>query len=99
MTDPLHHATQISYALDWVNPLVHTTRSVKYVVSPMNKNIVFDYDENFRKVDQVAAFTTPDTVTDGSVTGGGGGGGAAATVKVSGIVWLPAAPALMVTVA
>jgi RHS repeat-associated protein len=60
VTDPLNHTTQISYALDWVNPLVHTTRSVKYVVSPMNKNIVFDYDANFRKIDQVAAFTTPD---------------------------------------
>lgn len=60
VTNPMNETTQVSYALDWVNPFLHTTRSVKYVVSPLNKNIVFDYDENLRKRDQVAALGTPD---------------------------------------
>lgn len=55
MTNPMNQATNTSYALDWVNPYLHTTQSAKYVVSPMNKNIVFDYDENLRKIDQVVA--------------------------------------------
>lgn len=58
--NPLNQQTTISYALDWANPLVHTTRSIKYVTSPMNKNIVYDYDENFRKIDQVVALGTAD---------------------------------------
>jgi RHS repeat-associated protein len=60
VTNPLNETTQISYALDWVNPYLHTTGSIKYVVSPLSKNVVFDYDENFRKIDQVAALGTPD---------------------------------------
>ncbi|MEY2482740.1 MAG: hypothetical protein QOK24_1268, partial [Verrucomicrobiota bacterium] len=59
-TNPLNQTTTSSYALDWANPLLHTTQSVKYVISPMNKNVVFDYDANFRKIDQVAALGTPD---------------------------------------
>ena len=49
----------------------------------------------------VAALTTLETVGDVTVGGGGGGGGggAAATVRVIGMVWLPALPALMVIVA
>jgi RHS repeat-associated protein len=58
--NPMNETTTMSYALDWVNPLVHTTRSIKYVNSPLNKNIVFDYDENFRKIYQVAALNTAD---------------------------------------
>jgi RHS repeat-associated protein len=58
--NPMNETTTMSYALDWVNPLVHTTRSIKYVNSPLNKNIVFDYDENFRKIHQVAALNTAD---------------------------------------
>ena len=60
VTNPLNQFTTTSYALDWVNPYLHTTKSVKYVVSPMNKNVVFDYDPNLRKRDQVSALNTPD---------------------------------------
>lgn len=60
VTNPMNETTTISYALDWVNPLLHTTGSVKYVLSPLGKNVVFDYDENFRKKDQVAALGTVD---------------------------------------
>ena len=58
VTNPLSQVTTTSYALDWANPLIHTTNSIKYVVSPMNKNVVFDYDANFRKIDQVVALGT-----------------------------------------
>ncbi|MEN3368854.1 MAG: hypothetical protein V7609_997 [Verrucomicrobiota bacterium] len=58
--NPMEQATTTSYALDWVNPYLHTTRSVKFVVSPMSKNIVFGYDANFRKAYQVAALETAD---------------------------------------
>jgi YD repeat-containing protein len=54
------------YALDsaWYDPalrkpLLHTTNSVKYTNSPMNKNVVNDYDENLRKVHQVVAMGSP----------------------------------------
>jgi len=60
VTNPVGHTTNFSYALDWVDPLRHTTHSLKYVVSPLSKNIVFDYDANLRRVDQVAALNTPD---------------------------------------
>jgi len=60
VTNPLNQTTTIGYALDWANPLVHTTNSIKYVVSPMNKNIVFDYDANLRRIDQAAALGTAD---------------------------------------
>jgi RHS repeat-associated protein len=60
VTNPMNQATITSYALDWVNPFLHTTHSIKYVVSPMNKNIVFDYDANLRKKDQIAALETAD---------------------------------------
>jgi YD repeat-containing protein len=56
----LNETTTNYYGLDWANPLVHTTNSVKYTLSPMNKNVVFDYDANFRKIDQVAALGTAD---------------------------------------
>ena len=60
VTNPLNETTTMGYALDWSNPFLHTTGSIKYVISPLNKNVVFDYDENFRKLDQVAALGTPD---------------------------------------
>ena len=59
VTNPMGETTTNYYALDWANPLIHTTNSIKYTVSPMNKNIVFDYDANFRKIDQVAALEYP----------------------------------------
>ncbi|HKP03087.1 MAG TPA: RHS repeat-associated core domain-containing protein [Chthoniobacterales bacterium] len=60
VTNPVGHTATFCYALDWVNPLLHTTNSVKYVISPMGKNVVFDYDANLQRVDQVAALGTPD---------------------------------------
>jgi YD repeat-containing protein len=59
-TDPLNRTTTTSYALDsaWANPLLHTTTSVKYVSTPSGKSTVFDYDANFRKIDQVSALGT-----------------------------------------
>jgi RHS repeat-associated protein len=60
VTNPMNQTTTTSYALDWANPLLHTTNSIKYVISPMNKNVVFDYDANFRKIDQVVALGTTD---------------------------------------
>ena len=60
VTNPMNQITITSYALDWVNPFLHTTQSVKHILSPMNKNTVFDYDANFRKIDQVAALNTAD---------------------------------------
>jgi len=47
------------YGLDWANPLVHTTNCLKWTKSPMQKNVVYGYDENFRKQYQVAALGTP----------------------------------------
>ena len=55
VTNAMNQPTTTSYALDWVNPYLHTSQSVKYVTSPMSKNTVFDYDENLRKIDQVVA--------------------------------------------
>ncbi|MEN3370480.1 MAG: hypothetical protein V7609_2623 [Verrucomicrobiota bacterium] len=59
----LNETTTNYYGLDWANPLVHTTNSVKYTLSPMNKNVVFDYDANFRKIDQTAAAGTSEAAT------------------------------------
>ncbi|MEY2507599.1 MAG: hypothetical protein QOH01_1928 [Verrucomicrobiota bacterium] len=60
VTNPLGQTTINSYALDGSNPLIHTTACVKSIVSPMNKNVVYGYDENFRKSYQVQALSTPD---------------------------------------
>jgi RHS repeat-associated protein len=60
VTNSLNKTTTFSYALDWAHPLRHTTASIKHVLSPLNKNVVFDYDENFRKLDQAVALGTPD---------------------------------------
>lgn len=60
VTNPMNQATTTSYALDWVNPYLHATQSIKYILSPMNKNVVYDYDANFRKIDQVVALGTAD---------------------------------------
>src|SRR2546423_8714001 len=48
------------YGLDWANPLVHTKNNPKYTLSPLGKNVVYDYDANFRKIDQVVALGTAD---------------------------------------
>ena len=65
VTNPMGETTTNSYAIDpqWANPLQHTTNSVKYTVSPMNKNVVFDYDANFRKIDQTVAAGTSEAAT------------------------------------
>ncbi|MFN2621760.1 MAG: RHS repeat-associated core domain-containing protein [Chthoniobacterales bacterium] len=60
VTNPSNQTTNIDYALDWVNPLVHTTTNPHYILSPNNKNVFFDYDPNFRKKDQAAAFSSAD---------------------------------------
>lgn len=60
VTNHLNQPTTTSYALDWVNPYLHTTQSIKCVNSPMNKNVVYDYDANFSKIDQVVALSTAD---------------------------------------
>jgi RHS repeat-associated protein len=62
VTNPMGETTTNCYAIDpqWANPLQHTTNSIKYTLSPMGKNVVFDYDANFRKIDQVVASGTAD---------------------------------------
>jgi RHS repeat-associated protein len=60
VTNPLGQTTTNYYGLDWSNPLLHTTANPKYTLSPMNKNVVFGYDENFRKTSQIQAYTTAD---------------------------------------
>src|SRR5882724_2993907 len=66
VTNPMGETTENCYALDpaWADPtlrqpLLHTTNALRYTKSPMQKNIVYGYDENFRKQYQVAAFGTP----------------------------------------
>src|SRR5437588_10724368 len=59
-TNPMGETATNYYGLDWANPLVHTTNSIKYTLSPMGKNVVFDYDATLRKLDQVAAIGTAD---------------------------------------
>jgi RHS repeat-associated protein len=62
VTNPMGQTTTNWYGLDasWQNPLLHTTNNPKYTLSPMNKNVVYDYDANFRKFVQVAAMGTAD---------------------------------------
>src|SRR2546423_118327 len=60
VTNPMGETTTNYYGLDWANPLLHTTNSIKYATSPMNKNVVYDYDANFRKIDQAVALGTAD---------------------------------------
>ncbi|MFN2622713.1 MAG: hypothetical protein ABR611_07700, partial [Chthoniobacterales bacterium] len=66
VTNPMGEMTTNSYALDpdWAGsnakPLLHTTNSVKYTLSPMQKNVVYEYDENLRKTYQGVALSTPD---------------------------------------
>ncbi len=55
VTNPLNQTTTSNYALDWANPLVHTTGSVKAITLPSGKQTHFAYDENFRKILQVGA--------------------------------------------
>ena len=63
VTNPLNQTVTYNYALDWTNPYLHTTNSIKYVLSPLNKNVVFDYDENLRKKYQTIAANTDDVAT------------------------------------
>jgi RHS repeat-associated protein len=58
--NPLGKTTTVNYAHDWTNPYLHTTRNPKYVNSPLNKNVVFGYDENLRRAYKVDALSTPD---------------------------------------
>jgi YD repeat-containing protein len=60
VTNPMNETTTNYYGLDWANPLVHTTNSPKWTKSPMQKNVVYGYDENFRKSYQVQALQTAD---------------------------------------
>ncbi|MEY2520252.1 MAG: hypothetical protein QOF24_2011 [Verrucomicrobiota bacterium] len=60
VSNPLSQTTSYGYAQDWVNSYVHTTSNPKYILSPANKNVVYGYDENFRKAYQVAALGTAD---------------------------------------
>jgi RHS repeat-associated protein len=55
--------TTTAYGLNpntWGDPLLHTTNNPKYTLSPMGKNVVYDYDENLRKVGQNVALGTAD---------------------------------------
>ena len=63
VTNPMGETATSYYGLDWANPLLHTTNAVKYTLSPMNKNVVFDYDANFRKTAQTVAAGTSDVAT------------------------------------
>jgi RHS repeat-associated protein len=63
VTNPMTQSTITNYALDWSNPYVHTSSSIKYILSPMNKNIVFDYDSNLRKITQTVAAETSDVAS------------------------------------
>jgi RHS repeat-associated protein len=60
VTNPLAKTTTVNYAHDWTNPYLHTTGNPKYVNSPLNKNVVFGYDENLRRAYKVDALSTPD---------------------------------------
>jgi RHS repeat-associated protein len=67
ITNPLGEMTENCYALDsaWYDPalrkpLLHTTNTIKYTLSPMGKNVVYAYDENLRKTHQAVAMNTPD---------------------------------------
>ncbi|MEN3369491.1 MAG: hypothetical protein V7609_1634 [Verrucomicrobiota bacterium] len=59
-TNALSQTTSYGYAQDWVNSYVQTTSNPKYILSPTNKNVVYGYDENFRKAYEVAALGTAD---------------------------------------
>jgi len=63
VTNPLNQTTTYNYALDWSNPYLHASNTLKYVLSPMQKNVVFDYDENLRRRAQTAAAGTSDIAT------------------------------------
>ena len=67
VTNPMGETTTNSYGLDpmWADPnqtkpLLHTTTCMKFTLSPMNKNVVYEYDANFRKTYQGVALGTPD---------------------------------------
>jgi RHS repeat-associated protein len=60
VTNPKGETTTTGYALDWQHPLAHTTNNPKYVTTPGGRTTIFDYDANFRKIDQVVGLGTPD---------------------------------------
>lgn len=62
VTNPMGETTTNNYAIDinWAQPLLHTTNNIKYTLSPMGKNVVYDYDANLRKTSQVSALGTAD---------------------------------------
>src|SRR5881392_887737 len=69
VTNPMGETTENCYALDpaWADPtlrqpLLHTTNSIKYTKSPLQKNVVYEYDANFRKTYQGVALGTVDAV-------------------------------------
>ena len=62
VTNPMNETTTTNYALDpgWLYPLLHTTTNVRNIISPAGRNVVFFYDENFRKTCQASAGGTVD---------------------------------------
>ena len=63
VTNPMGQVTTNSYGLNpitWGDPLLHTTNSPKWTKSPMLKNVVYEYDANFRKIYQGVALGTAD---------------------------------------
>jgi RHS repeat-associated protein len=62
VTNPMGETTERWYGLDsnWQNPLLHTTNSPKWTKSPMLKNVVYEYDANFRKTFEGVALGTAD---------------------------------------
>lgn len=44
----------------WGGELLHTTNNVKFTTTPLGRNVVYDYDENLRKVIQNVALQTDD---------------------------------------
>jgi YD repeat-containing protein len=72
VTNPAGETTTNCYALDpdWADPslrkpLLHTTNCVKYTISPMDNNVIYEYDANFRKTYQGVALNTVDAAATG----------------------------------
>jgi RHS repeat-associated protein len=61
--NPMGGLTETWYGLNpitWGDELLHTTTNPKYTISPMSKNVVYDYDDNLRKTGQNVALGTAD---------------------------------------
>jgi RHS repeat-associated protein len=60
VSNALNETTTNYYGLDWTNLLLQTTNTPKYTLSPMGKNVVYEYDANRRKTYQGVALGTGD---------------------------------------